>query len=206
MREPMPAQVRRMPPGKRAMDLAASALGLLFLGPFLIIVTVIVRTGVGAPALFRHARLGHGGREFTMLKFRTMRDEEYVGEPEPQRITKTGRLLRRTSIDELPQLWNVFRGEMSLIGPRPLPVRYLDRFSSIQARRHDLPPGITGWAQVNGRNRLTWEDRLALDVWYVDHRSPSLDVQILWRTMLQLIRPAAESAAGPIMEEFQGRR
>src|SRR5688572_913406 len=136
---------------------------------------------MGSPVLFRQQRPGHRGAPFTIYKFRTMRDAVGLdGRPRPdaERLTAVGRFLRATSLDELPELWNVLRGDMSLVGPRPLMMQYLARYSAEQARRHDVKPGITGWAQVNGRNALDWDDKLALDVWYVDHRSLALDLQI----------------------------
>jgi sugar transferase EpsL len=154
-------------------------------------------------------RPGLGGVPFRLVKFRTMSDGlDARGEPLPdgERLTRLGAFLRRTSIDELPQLWNVLRGDMSLVGPRPLLMEYLDRYSPEQARRHDVRPGITGWAQVNGRNALSWEDRFRLDVWYVDNRSHALDLRILWTTLRKVLRREGISQAGhATAEKFRGR-
>ena len=158
--------------------------------------------------LYRQARSGRGGRPFTLVKFRTMRaaDHEQQGpEHDAARLTRVGRLLRATSLDELPTLVNVLRGEMSLVGPRPLPVTYLHRYDDVQARRLEAVPGITGWAQVNGRNTLRWDDKLALDVWYVDHASLGLDLRILARTVMMVLRrEGIDHADGVTMTEFRG--
>jgi sugar transferase EpsL len=167
-----------------------------------------VRKDLGSPVVFRQERAGERGRLFTLWKFRTMREEVDASgrsRPDGDRLTALGRWLRASSLDELPQLVNVLRGEMSLVGPRPLLPRYLPRYSPEQARRHGVKPGITGWAQIKGRNALTWEEKLALDVWYVDHRSLWLDVQILWATMAKVISRSGVSAAGEAtMPEFVG--
>lgn len=183
------------------------AAGLLLLSaPVIGVLCLLVRVNLGSPVLFRQERAGRGGRPFTILKLRTMTEERnHSGAmlPDSERLTRLGRFLRTTGLDELPQLWNVLRGDMSLVGPRPLPTRYLDRYSAQQARRHEVRPGITGWAQINGRNDLEWPEQLKLDVWYVDHRSVRLDAMILWRSLLVLFRTpvAAEGAPRP---EFQG--
>ena len=174
---------------KRALDLAGAALGLALLTPVLAAVAVAIRATLGAPVLFRQVRPGLHGRPFTILKFRTMRDPR-PGEvwylTNEQRMGRLGRFLRATSLDELPELWNVLRGEMSLVGPRPLLVHYLETYTPEEARRHDVRPGITGWAAVNGRHAIRFKERLALDVWYVDHWSLGLDLRILARTVAQV--------------------
>ena len=176
---------------KRAFDIIASLLLLLLLSPVMAVVAVGVLLDVGSPVLFRQMRPGFEGRPFTLYKFRTMRGA-HAGEPgthgDAQRLTGFGRRLRATSLDELPELWNVLRGDMSLVGPRPLLMRYLPLYSPEQMRRHDVRPGLTGWAQVNGRNALSWEDKFALDVWYVDHHSLMLDLKILLMTVAAVFR------------------
>jgi len=176
---------------KRAFDIIASLLLLVLLSPVMAVVAVGVLLDVGSPVLFRQMRPGFEGRPFTLYKFRTMRGA-HAGEPgthgDAQRLTGFGRRLRATSLDELPELWNVLRGDMSLVGPRPLLMRYLPLYSPEQMRRHDVRPGLTGWAQVNGRNALSWEDKFALDVWYVDHHSLMLDLKILLMTVAAVFR------------------
>lgn len=172
---------------------------LLLSAPVLLAAALAIRLVMGRPVLFRHMRAGYRGNPFILLKFRTMRDVRGLDGrllPDNQRLTWLGCLLRRTSIDELPQLWNVLRGEMSLVGPRPLLVEYLDRYTPEQARRHEVKPGITGWAQVVGRNALGWEDRFALDVWYVDHGSLRLDARILLGTAWKVLRREQINHAG----------
>ncbi|GAB6187876.1 sugar transferase [Thermopirellula anaerolimosa] len=174
---------------KRLLDIVGAATGLCLLAPLLLIIAVLVRRDLGRPVLFRQVRPGRGGRPFTMYKFRTMRDVcDAEGRPLPdaERLTPLGRLLRRFSLDELPELWNVLRGDMSLVGPRPLLMEYLPRYTPEQARRHDVRPGITGLAQVLGRNALPFSQRLALDVQYVDRFSLWLDAKILWWTLLKV--------------------
>ena len=161
----------------------------------LLLTALAVRLSMGSPVLFRHRRAGYRGRPFTLLKFRTMRPGA-PGEPDDARLTRLGALLRAASLDELPQLWNVLCGDMSLVGPRPLLMEYLARYTPEQARRHDVPPGITGLAQVRGRNAITWEEKFALDVWYVDHASLRLDLYILWRTLVAVVRRSGVSAPG----------
>lgn len=171
---------------KRIFDVVVAAGALLLLSPVLLVVALLVRFKLGSPVLFRQPRPGLHARTFTLLKFRTMLDSvDAKGEPLPdgERLTSFGRKLRSTSLDELPELINVLKGEMSLVGPRPLRRRYLALYSAEQARRHDVRPGITGWSQINGRNALTWTERLALDVWYVDHWSFLLDLRILFKTL-----------------------
>ncbi|MFP3938670.1 MAG: sugar transferase [Thermoanaerobaculia bacterium] len=194
--------------GKRALDLAlAVPLGLLVL-PLGLALAALVRLRMGPPTLFRHVRPGLEGEPFTLLKLRTMlalRDAEGQRLPDGERLTPLGRFLRRTSLDELPALWNVVRGEMSLVGPRPLLMEYLPRYTREQARRHEVRPGITGWAQVHGRNALSWEEKFARDVWYVDHVSPGLDLRILARTVLAVLRREGINARGhATMPEFRG--
>jgi lipopolysaccharide/colanic/teichoic acid biosynthesis glycosyltransferase len=174
---------------KRGLDVVGAALGLVVLSPVMAAAAVAIRATLGAPVLFRQVRPGLGGRPFTILKFRTMRAPR-PGEvwylTNEQRLGRVGRFLRASSLDELPELWNVLRGEMSLVGPRPLLVHYLETYTPEEARRHDVRPGLTGWAAVNGRHALRFKDRLALDVWYVDHWSLALDLRILARTVLQV--------------------
>jgi lipopolysaccharide/colanic/teichoic acid biosynthesis glycosyltransferase len=193
---------------KRGVDVVGAAVGLVVLSPFLLVIAVMVRVRMGSPVLFRQARPGLHGRPFELVKFRTMTDTRTAtGEaaPDEQRLTALGRWLRRTSVDELPELLNVLRGEMSLVGPRPLLMEYLPLYSPEQARRHDVRPGITGWTQVNGRNALTWDEKFAHDVWYVDHRSFRLDAAILARTVKQVVSGHGVSAPGhATMEPFRG--
>ena len=193
---------------KRALDVVGAGAGLLLLSPLLIAVAVAVRIGLGSPVLFRQIRPGLNGTPFELVKFRTMRIDPKVGsgiESDAARLTRLGRFLRSSSLDELPELWNVLRGDMSLVGPRPLLMQYLDRYTPEQARRHLVKPGLTGWAQVNGRNALRWEDKFALDNHYVDNRSMWLDLKIILITIGHLIRPRGISAEGaPTMPEFMG--
>lgn len=198
----------RYDPLKRALDLAVSATALVAVSPVLALTAGVVRLFLGSPILFSQARPGLGGRPFRMYKFRTMRElTDAAGNPLPdvQRLTGLGRFLRATSLDELPGLFNVLRGEMSLVGPRPLLVEYLPLYSAEQARRHEVRPGITGWAQVNGRNALSWEERFRLDVWYVDHRSFWLDLRILLLTVRKVIvREGISQQGSATMERFRG--
>lgn len=195
---------------KRAVDLALAGIALAVLSPVLAIVALVVRVGMGSPVLFRQTRPGLGGRPFELLKFRTMRAAHHeAGRPlsDAERLTPLGKSLRSTSLDELPQLWNVIRGDMSLVGPRPLLTEYLSLYSPEQARRHEVRPGLTGWAQVNGRNTLSWERRFELDVWYVDHWSLALDLRILWLTLLRVSRrEGIDQEPGVTMERFRGTR
>ena len=194
---------------KRALDVAASALGLTLLSPVLLVTAAAVRLRMGSPVLFRQTRPGMHGRPFTMYKFRTMRGErDGHGRPlsDAERLTPLGRALRASSLDELPELLNVLKGDMSLVGPRPLLMEYLPLYTPEQARRHDVPPGITGWAQVNGRNALGWDEKFRLDVWYVDHRTFWLDLRILLRTVLGVVRREGISHGGEAtMPRFTGR-
>lgn len=195
---------------KRLFDLLLSFGLLLALALPLLLLWALVRRELGSPVLFRQIRPGLQGRPFMMIKFRTMTDKCGAdGEllPDAQRLTSFGRFLRATSLDELPELWNVLRGEMSLVGPRPLLMEYLPLYSPEQARRHEVRPGITGWAQVNGRNALSWEERFKLDVWYVDHRSLWLDLRILWLTVRKVIVREGISAQGEAtMPRFTGEK
>jgi len=193
---------------QRSLDLIGALAGLVLLAPLLGASALLVRLRLGAPVLFRQTRPGLHGRPFTLYKLRTMTDARGAqGDllPSTQRLTPLGRWLRSTSLDELPELINVLAGDMSLVGPRPLLMRYLDRYSPEQARRHDVKPGITGWAQVHGRNALGWEERLALDCWYVDHRTLWLDIRILALTLLRVLQRDGISPVGrDIMPEFRG--
>lgn len=193
---------------KRLFDITAAALGLLLLAPLLLVLTWLVRRKLGRPAFFRQTRPGLHGRPFELVKFRTMTDARGPDGallPDAERLTPFGRFLRSTSLDELPELWNVLRGDMSLVGPRPLLMEYLPLYSPEQARRHEARPGITGWAQVNGRNALSWDDKFRLDVWYVDRQSLWLDLRILWLTVCKVLRREGISAAGEAtMPRFTG--
>ena len=193
---------------KRLFDVVAAGVGLLVLWPLLLVVAVGVLADVGRPVLFRQLRPGLHGKPFELVKFRTMRSDSRAGKgvaSDAARLTRFGRLLRATSLDELPELWNVLRGDMRLVGPRPLLMQYLDRYTPEQARRHDVRPGLTGWAQVNGRNALGWEEKFALDTWYVDNRSFLLDLKILFLTVGKVLRPSGISGEGAAtMTEFMG--
>jgi lipopolysaccharide/colanic/teichoic acid biosynthesis glycosyltransferase len=193
---------------KRVFDFLAAMFALVALSVPLIAVGMLVRVRLGSPVLFKQTRPGRGGRPFEMLKFRTMTDERDAAgrlKPDSERLTDFGRWLRATSLDELPELWNVLKGDMSLVGPRPLLMHYLPLYSPRQARRHEVRPGITGWAQVNGRNALTWQQKFELDVWYVENRSFWLDLRILWLTVRSVLRREGISAAGEAtMPAFTG--
>jgi sugar transferase EpsL len=199
-----------IPAGKRLFDLALTLPGLLLLSPVLGVIALLVRVNQGSPVFFRQKRPGYKGEIFTNLKFRTMRDLKGPDGrllPDSERITPFGRFLRSSSLDELPELFNVLRGEMSLVGPRPLLVAYLERYSPEQARRHDTLPGVTGWAQVNGRNALSWEDKFRLDVWYVDHCSLWLDLKILALTAWKVVKREGITPAGQEnVQEFMGTK
>jgi lipopolysaccharide/colanic/teichoic acid biosynthesis glycosyltransferase len=195
--------------GKRILDLAGAAIMLLLLSPLLTAVAIAILWLLGKPILFRQVRPGLHARPFTLYKFRTMLplDDEKGELADAERLTPFGAFLRRTSLDELPELWNVLRGEMSLVGPRPLLRRYLDRYSPRQARRHEVRPGITGWSQVKGRNALSWEEKLELDVWYVDRVAPGIDAKILLMTIGTVLRGRGVTAAEhATMPEFRGTR
>ena len=192
---------------KRVFDLTTVILSAPLWLPLLAVVAVLVRWKLGAPVLFRQKRAGFAGAIFEMIKFRTMRDaRDSAGQvlPDTERLTPFGRRLRSTSLDELPELINVLRGEMSLVGPRPLLVEYLGRYSAEQRRRHEVLPGLTGWAQIKGRNAISWEQKFTLDVWYVDHRSFALDMQVLFRTVSQVVfRRGVDAPDGAPMPEFR---
>lgn len=193
---------------KRVLDLVVSALGLLVLALPLAVLVWEIRRKLGSPVFFCQVRPGLHGKPFKMVKFRTMTEERGPdGQllPDNQRLTPFGCWMRSNSLDELPELWNVLRGEMSLVGPRPLLMEYLPLYDAKQARRHEVCPGITGWAQVNGRNALSWEEKFKLDVWYVDHHSLWLDLTVLWRTVRKVIVKEGISAAGEAtMPKFTG--
>lgn len=193
---------------KRLVDIFSASFALLLLALPLFLLTLLVRRKLGRPAFFRQIRPGLHGKPFEMVKFRSMTDARGPNGkllPDADRLTPFGRFLRSSSLDELPGLWNVLKGQMSLVGPRPLLMEYLPLYSREQARRHDVRPGITGWAQVNGRNALSWEDKFRLDVWYVDHRSMWLDVKILWLTVRKVVIRDGISAAGEAtMSKFTG--
>lgn len=193
---------------KRLFDILVAALALVALSPIIAGLCVAIRFKLGSPVFFRQTRPGLHGRPFQMIKFRSMLDAVGAdGQPLPDalRLTSFGRLLRSTSLDELPELWNVLRGEMSLVGPRPLLMEYLPLYNEHQARRHEVRPGITGWAQVNGRNALSWQQKFELDVWYVDNRSFWLDLKILWMTVRKVLLREGISAEGQAtMERFRG--
>lgn len=184
---------------KRTFDVVAAGVGLALLSPVLALVALVLRFTHGRPVLFRQVRMGRDERPFALVKFRTMsdvRDDDGELLPDAERVHGVGRFLRRTSVDELPELWNVVRGNMSIVGPRPLPEAYRGRFSPWERRRHEVRPGITGWAQVNGRNELDWNERLAADVWYVDNRSFGLDLRIILRTVRVVLGARGISAPG----------
>lgn len=195
---------------KRFIDVLASFLGIIALLPVLVLISIFVVVFHGRPILFSQIRPGLNGKLFKMYKFRTMRDAlDAKGNPLPdsERLTKFGAFLRSTSLDELPGLWNVLKGDMSLVGPRPLLVEYLELYSPEQARRHEVRPGITGWAQVNGRNAISWEDKFKLDVWYVDNQSFLLDLRILLLTVKKVFVREGISAAGEAtMSKFEGTK
>lgn len=184
---------------KRAFDILAASIGLIVFSPVILVVALLIRWKLGAPVLFKQVRPGRHAKPFTLVKFRTMRDAQGVdGKPLPdeERMTPFGDRLRRYSLDELPQLLNVLKGDMSLVGPRPLLMDYLPHYSPEQARRHDVRPGITGWAQVNGRNAIDWPERLALDVWYVDNATFWLDMKIIGKTIYRVVKRDGISAEG----------
>jgi len=193
---------------KRLLDIFGAGLGLVLFSPLLFLLYVRIYHDMGAPVLFRQIRPGLDSKPFRMLKFRSMRDG--VGPdglllPDAQRITTLGKKLRSSSLDELPEFWNVLKGDMSLVGPRPLLMEYLPLYNIEQARRHEIRPGITGWAQINGRNAISWEEKFALDVWYVDNRSFCLDIRIIWMTIRKVIVREGISAIGEAtMPEFTG--
>jgi lipopolysaccharide/colanic/teichoic acid biosynthesis glycosyltransferase len=183
---------------RRAVDVLVAGTALLVLSPLLAVLAVLVRVRLGSPVLFRQQRSGLQGEEFTIVKLRTMRAERYPGEPDADRTPRLGRLLRSSSLDELPQLWNVLRGEMSLIGPRPTLPEQVAQYSERERGRLAIRPGLTGWAQVNGRNAISWPDRIELDLEYIERRSLRLDLVILWRTVRRLVRPEGITGEGGV--------
>ncbi|THF56604.1 sugar transferase [Ollibium composti] len=195
---------------KRAFDIIVSGLAGIILSPFIAMIALLVRWRLGSPVLFRQTRPGKNAVPFGMLKFRTMTDGRGADGnllPDAERLTGFGGFLRSTSLDELPELWNVLKGDMSLVGPRPLLMEYLPLYSPEQARRHEVRPGLTGWAQVNGRNALSWDDKFALDVWYVDNRSFFLDLKIVALTVVRVLKRSGISAEGEAtMPRFSGTR
>ncbi len=196
--------------GKRILDFTLALIALMLLSPLMLLIAVLVYLKMGRPVIFSQQRPGRYGKLFTLYKFRTMRDAtDAQGRPLPdsERLTAFGRFLRSTSLDELPELFNVLRGEMSLVGPRPLLVEYLDRYTTRQARRHYVRPGLTGWAQVNGRNALSWSARFEMDVWYVQHHNLRLDLRIIWLTIWKVLSRDGISQAGEAtMSEFIGAK
>lgn len=193
---------------KRVLEFIIALIGLILASPILLVVAILVKTKLGSPILFRQQRVGLNGEIFEMVKFRTMRDAtDLEGNPLPdeERLTKFGQLLRKTSLDELPELWNVLKGDMSLVGPRPLLVEYLPLYSKEQMKRHDVRPGITGYAQVNGRNNISWTKKFELDVYYVDNFSLWLDIKILFQTVAKVLGQADINQEGNVtMEKFNG--
>lgn len=195
---------------KRLFDFLTSLVALILLSPIIAIVAWKIRNNLGSPVLFRQSRPGKNGELFEMVKFRTMKDavdEKGIQLPDSERMTPFGNKLRNSSLDELPELWNVLKGEMSLVGPRPLLEQYLPLYSNEQARRHEIRPGVTGWAQINGRNALSWDEKFALDVWYVDNRSFLLDMKILFLTVKKVFVKEGISAEGHVtIEPFKGNK
>lgn len=195
---------------KRSIDILVAALALMLFSPIMLLVAGLVRWKLGGPVLFRQLRPGLLGRPFQMVKFRTMTDA--VGPngkllSDADRLPQFGKTLRASSLDELPEIWNVLVGDMSIVGPRPLLIDYLPLYSPLQARRHEMRPGITGWAQINGRNALSWEEKFALDVWYVENQSFALDFKIFWLTFLRVAKPTGVSGHGEAtMTRFEGTK
>lgn len=195
---------------KRILDIFGAIAGLVILSPVLAVLAIMIRCQMGAPVMFRQIRPGRHSKLFKMVKFRTMRNA--IGTdgnplPDSERLTQLGQFLRSSSLDELPELWNVLKGDMSLVGPRPLLVEYLPLYSPEQARRNEVRPGVTGWAQINGRNEISWDEKFALDVWYVDNRTLWLDLKIIWLTIRKVLKREGISAAGEAtMPKFTGKR
>ncbi|WP_432478378.1 sugar transferase [Nocardioides sp. GXQ0305] len=187
---------------RRLVDLVVAGVAGVLLAPLMAVVGVLVRSRLGSPVLFRQRRIGRDEVPFEIVKFRTMRPEAWAGEPDADRDTSLGRALRGLSLDELPQLWNVARGDMSLIGPRPTLPEQVVHYSPRQHGRHAIRPGLTGWAQVNGRNSISWPERIELDLWYIEHRSLALDARIIGRTVLRLIRPTGIYGEGGVNQGF----
>ena len=194
--------------GKPFLDLVLSAFALMLFTPVLVLVAALVRIKLGSPIVFRQPRAGLGGQSFTLFKFRTMTDARDATDellPDSERLTRFGRFLRASSLDELPELINVLKGDMSLVGPRPLLMKYLELYTPEQFRRHDALPGITGWAQINGRNTVTWEQKFEMDVWYVDNRSFLLDLKIIALTIVKIaLREGVSQAGHATAQEFKG--
>lgn len=195
---------------KRLFDISISFIGIIVLWPVLILIYVLCKIMLGSPVIFRQERPGLNGKIFTLYKFRSMTDvknEEGVLLSDKLRLTKWGQFLRKSSLDELPELFNILKGDMSLVGPRPLLVRYLERYNQEQARRHEVRPGLTGLAQINGRNSISWEEKFNLDVWYIDNWSFILDLKIIWLTLLKVIKREGISAEGEAtVGEFMGSK
>lgn len=193
---------------KRSLDIVFSVVGLFFFSPVMAVVALLIRKKIGSPVLFSQLRPGIRGLPFKIIKFRTMKDdknEKGIQLPDVQRLTKFGKFLRSSSLDELPELWNVLKGDMSLVGPRPLLMEYLPLYSEEQSRRHNVRPGITGWAQVNGRNAISWEEKFELDVWYVDNQSIFLDLKILFMTFKKVLLRDGISEEGHVTaQKFKG--
>jgi len=202
------SQIHPFPVSKRIFDLVLVLPGILFISPIFVIISLLVWLNIGTPIIFQQLRPGYRGKPFRIYKFRTMTEARSADGsllPDESRLTRLGKFLRASSLDELPELYNVLLGEMSLVGPRPLLMQYLERYSPEQARRHAMPPGITGWAQVNGRNAITWQEKFKLDVWYVDHWSMGLDIRILLRTLGKALRQEDINQPGQATaEEFMG--
>ena len=200
----------RSPILKRIIDIIGALVGLIVSSPIMLIVSLIIYLTMGRPVFFKQLRPGLNGKPFVIYKFRTMldlRDKDGNLLPDEKRITVIGRFLRSTTLDELPEFWNVLKGDMSLVGPRPLLVEYLPRYTPEQARRHNVKPGMTGWAQVNGRNAITWEEKFKLDVWYVDNWNIPLDLKIIFLTILKVFKREGVSAEGyATMPEFVGSK
>ena len=195
---------------KRALDILLSGLALIVLSPVLLVTAILVRIKLGSPVIFHQDRPGKDGEIFRLYKFRSMTDEKDENGkllPDEVRLTKFGRVLRATSLDELPELWNILRGDMSIVGPRPLLVKYLPLYNEEQKHRHDVHPGLTGWAQANGRNALSWEEKFQLDVWYVEHISFWVDVKTIFLTVKNVLRREGISSGTAVtMEEFKGTK
>jgi sugar transferase EpsL len=203
-----PSKTHRMPHSKRIFDFLTAFLGLILLSPILLLTAIFVRIFHGKPVFFKQQRPGHNGEAFYLYKFRTMTNRSAPNGnllPDAERLTRFGRFLRSTSLDELPELFNVLRGEMSLVGPRPLLMQYLPLYSDEQMRRHEMLPGITGWAQINGRNAISWQEKFKLDIWYIEHWSFALDLKILWQTFAKVFRrEGIHQEGGATMDPFTG--
>ena len=195
---------------KRGLDILLSLVGIIIFSPIMVFISIVIAINMGIPILFTQERVGKDNEVFKIYKFRTMRDSyDEKGNllSDHERLTKLGLWLRKTSLDELPELYNILKGEMSLVGPRPLLVEYLLEYDEYQIRRHEIRPGLTGWAQVNGRNLVSWEERFNLDVWYVDHQTFWLDCKILWLTLFAVVKREGISQEGHVtMEKFRGKR